>query len=80
LQLTTIPPRRLRGQKGLRDDNIKDFPSKRCRKCGTPISEILRYDNGREYTYEGRNLESRYIDRWGFARDYCKDCMKRYGR
>lgn len=58
----------------------KILPGKRCRKCGTPISEVLKHDNGKTYSYEKRNLESRYIDRWGFERDYCKCCMKRYGR
>lgn len=49
----------------------------RCIKCGRKI-EITRQfctDEG-EYGYETENLDCRFIDKWGFERNFCKACIK----
>lgn len=47
-----------------------------CVKCGKVIAVTnqIETDNGFEYVTE--NAECRYIDKWGYVRNFCKDCMK----
>lgn len=48
----------------------------KCIKCGKVISstELVETETGFEYIK--RNEECRYIDRWGYERNFCKGCMK----
>lgn len=50
--------------------------STKCIRCGKEIAVTRQFitDAGFEYTTE--NAECRYIDRWGYERNFCKDCMK----
>lgn len=52
----------------------------KCNKCGGTIAITRQFfvDKGERswYGYESENLDCRYIDKWGFARNFCKTCMK----
>ena len=48
----------------------------RCRKCGKPIAYIYKIDTGHGFIYKEENAEARYVDRWGFVRNFCKGCMR----
>ena len=48
----------------------------KCLKCGKTIAVTRQFDIGIEYIYETENLNCRYIDKWGFERNYCKSCMR----
>ena len=45
-------------------------------KCKTVISITYQIDTGKEFQYKAENTADRYIDRWGFSRDFCKKCMR----
>lgn len=48
----------------------------RCIKCGAVIGVVEQIDTGKEYRYNKVNLAIRYIDRWGYERNFCKKCMR----
>jgi hypothetical protein len=50
----------------------------KCRKCGKVISVTNKIDTGKEYKYEKVNNDSRFIDKFGFERNFCKNCMKQH--
>lgn len=49
---------------------------RKCNKCGRVIAVTRQYATDKGYEYGTENTECRYIDRWGFARNFCKDCMR----
>ena len=55
---------------------VKIIARTRCLKCGAVIEVVKQYDTGKEYQYKKFNLENRYIDKWGYDRNFCKKCMK----
>lgn len=48
----------------------------KCNKCGKTIAVTKQFISDTGFTYETENTENRYIDKWGFARNFCKACMK----
>lgn len=52
------------------------FNHTKCCKCGKVIANIYKIDTGKEYIYEKENTSDRFIDKWGFERTICKNCMK----
>lgn len=48
----------------------------KCIKCGKTIATTRQFITDAGFEYETENAECRYIDKWGFARNYCKTCMK----
>lgn len=51
------------------------FTTGKCNKCGKVITHTYQIDTDKAYRYETENTPDRYIDNWGYARDYCKKCM-----
>lgn len=48
----------------------------KCIKCGRAIAITRQFITDNGFVYETDNAKCRYIDKWGFARNYCKACMK----
>ena len=48
----------------------------KCIKCGRVIATTRQFETGKGFEYETQNGRCRYIDRWGYARNFCKTCMK----
>lgn len=48
----------------------------RCIKCGRVIEETRQFISDKGYEYETENLGCRFIDKWGFERNFCKACIK----
>lgn len=48
----------------------------KCNKCGRAISVTRQFITDKGYEYETEDAKCRYIDRWGFARNFCKTCMR----
>lgn len=48
----------------------------KCNKCGKIISIVKKIDTIVGYKYEKENLSCRFIDKWGFERNFCKDCVR----
>ena len=48
----------------------------KCIKCGRTIAVTKQFETETEYAYETENDECRYIDKWGYARNFCKSCMR----
>lgn len=52
----------------------------KCNICGKEIAVTRQFfaDKGERcwYGYECEDLDCRFIDKWGFARNFCKTCMK----
>ena len=55
---------------------VKIMARTRCLKCGAVIEVVKQYDTGKEYQYKKFSLENRYIDKWGYGRNFCKKCMR----
>lgn len=53
----------------------KVWSHKRCNVCKTVIAITYQIDTGSIYDYKIENTPERYIDRWGYARNFCKMCM-----
>lgn len=56
------------------------FTNRRCDKCSAVIARTYRIDTGTAYHFEVENTPERFIDKWGFGRNFCKKCMKEKGR
>ena len=56
--------------------NTKIIARTKCLKCGVVIEVVDQIDTGKEYQYKKRSLENRYIDKWGYSRNFCKRCIK----
>ena len=48
----------------------------KCIKCGRSIAITRQFCTDTGFVYETENAKCRYIDKWGFARNFCKTCMK----
>lgn len=48
----------------------------RCNKCGKVIAVTEQIETDKGFDYIKQNKGCRYIDRWGFERNFCKKCMK----
>lgn len=48
----------------------------RCIGCGKEIAITRQFISDVGFAYKTENLKRRYIDKWGFPRNYCKECMK----
>lgn len=48
----------------------------KCNKCGKTIAVVKQIETNKGYEYIKLNKECRYIDKWGFERNFCKGCMK----
>lgn len=46
--------------------------TQKCAKCKCVIAEYVRKGK----SYKTVNLPNRFIDKWGYERNFCKDCMK----
>jgi DNA-directed RNA polymerase subunit N (RpoN/RPB10) len=49
----------------------------RCIKCGRVIATVEQVETDKGFTYIKHNEECRYIDKLGFDRNFCKECMKK---
>ena len=50
---------------------------KKCNKCKKVIAYIYRIDDTENsYKFISENTSDRYIDKWGYERNYCKNCIK----
>lgn len=54
----------------------KELLYKRCNTCGEIIAITYQIDTGSMYRYKSENTPERYIDKWGYARNFCKKCMR----
>lgn len=52
------------------------FSHERCSKCGKIIATIYKVDNNEEYQYIEESTSDAFIDKWGYRRKFCKECMK----
>lgn len=52
------------------------FSIVRCFKCGEVIAVVRQIETGEGFEYEVENLQDRFIDKWGFARNLCKECVR----
>lgn len=52
----------------------------KCNKCGRTIATTKQFVTGKGFEYKTENEDCRYIDRWGFARNFCKACMSEMSR
>lgn len=50
--------------------------STKCIGCGKEIAITRQFITGAGFKYKTENAECRYIDKWGYARNFCKTCMK----
>ena len=48
----------------------------KCIKCGRSIAITRQFCTDAGFEYETENAKCRYVDKWGFARNFCKTCMK----
>lgn len=48
----------------------------KCIKCGKTIAVTRQFITDEGFTYKTENEECRYIDKWGYARNFCRTCMK----
>lgn len=48
----------------------------KCIKCGKVIAITEQVETNRGYKYINHDKECRYVDKWGFVRNFCKECMK----
>lgn len=48
----------------------------KCNKCGRAIAITRQFATDNGFEYETENGSCRYIDKWGYARNFCKSCMK----
>lgn len=48
----------------------------KCNKCGRAIAITRQFITDAGFEYETENAVCRYIDKWGYARNFCKTCMK----
>ena len=51
--------------------------STRCIRCGKEIAITRQFMSEVGYVYRTENLKCRFIDKWGFPRNFCKGCMER---
>ena len=49
----------------------------KCVKCGREIAVTRQFHTNEGFGYETEDHECRYIDKWGYRRNYCKECMSR---
>ena len=49
---------------------------KECNKCGKIIGYTYKIDIGNCYKFISENTQDRYIDKWGYGRNYCKSCIR----
>lgn len=49
----------------------------KCIKCGKEIAVTRQFvtDEG-FFDYKTENADCRFIDKWGYARNFCKACMR----
>lgn len=50
--------------------------STKCIGCGKEIAITRQFITDTGFKYKTENAECRYIDKWGYARNFCKTCMK----
>ena len=48
----------------------------KCIKCGKTIAVTRQFISDAGFSYKTENTECRYIDKWGYARNFCRTCMK----
>lgn len=48
----------------------------KCIKCGRAIAETRQFISDKGYEYKTENLECRFIDKWGYERNFCKTCIQ----
>lgn len=48
----------------------------RCIKCGKVIATTRQFITEHGFEYATKDEDCRYIDKWGFSRNFCKECMK----
>jgi hypothetical protein len=48
----------------------------KCNKCGRIIAITRQFETENGFVYETDNAKCRYIDKWGFERNFCRTCMK----
>lgn len=48
----------------------------RCVKCGKVIAVTHQYETDKGFGYYTANEDCRFKDKWGYFRNFCKDCMK----
>ena len=48
----------------------------RCNKCGKVIAMVEQIETEKGYEYIKHNAPDRYVDKWGYERNFCKHCMK----
>ena len=48
----------------------------KCIKCGKTIAVTRQFISDAGFSYKTENTEYRYIDKWGYARNFCRTCMK----
>lgn len=47
-----------------------------CNVCGEVIAKVRQIEIDTGFDYIKENMPNRYIDRWGYERNFCKKCMK----
>lgn len=48
----------------------------KCIKCGKTIAITKQIEGEDGFKYITENKDCRFIDKWGYERNFCKDCMK----
>lgn len=61
---------------GRKETRMKIVGYTKCNKCGKVIAVTEQVETDKGFDYIKHNKECRYIDRWGFERNFCKKCMR----
>lgn len=48
----------------------------KCNKCGKIIAVTEQIETEEGFDYITKNEDCRYIDKWGYERNFCKECME----
>ena len=48
----------------------------KCIRCGKEIAVTRQIITDEGFEHQTENAEARYIDRWGYPRNFCKKCME----
>lgn len=48
----------------------------RCNKCGKIIAKTEQIETEKGFEYFTVNADCRFVDKWGYERNFCKCCMK----
>ena len=50
--------------------------STKCIRCGKEIAITRQLITDEGFEYKTENADCRFIDKWGYARNFCKACMR----